>query len=135
MASVSGAFRAAVFHSSLSARRPRYSTGWWAWLLQRVTGVLLVAYLLLHIGVISSVQVGAHAFDRALAFVQQPVFAYLDIALIAIVIYHGANGMRVILLDMGIGVRRQAAMAWGAVLVTAAGTAFAVLAGRPLLFR
>ncbi|MBI4218786.1 MAG: succinate dehydrogenase, cytochrome b556 subunit [Chloroflexi bacterium] len=127
--------KAAVFHSSVSIRRPRYSTGWWAWLLQRVTGVLLVAYLLLHIGVISSVQAGAHAFDRVLGFVQKPVFAYLDIALIAIVIYHGANGVRVTLLDMGIGVRRQAAMAWAAGLVTVLGTVFAAYMGRPLLFR
>lgn len=133
MAFVSGALKAAVLHPGVAARRPRYSTGWWAWLLQRVTGVLLVAYLLLHIGVISSVQAGAHAFDRVLAFVQAPVFAYLDIVLIAIVLYHGANGVRVILLDMGVGNRHQAAMAWLAVLVTAAGTAFAAYLGRPLL--
>ena len=50
----------------------RTRVGWWAWLIQRITGVLLVGYVLLHIGVISSSQAGSERFDQVLKFVQHP---------------------------------------------------------------
>jgi succinate dehydrogenase / fumarate reductase cytochrome b subunit len=113
----------------------RDRTGWWAWLLQRVTGVLLVGYLFLHIAVISSAQHGSAAFDALLRFVQQPAFVVLDMVLIAIVLYHTLNGTRLILFDLGIGLKQQAALFWICVALTVLGTALSVYLSRPLIFR
>ncbi len=115
--------------------RYRYTrVGWWAWVLQRVTGIALVLYLLVHIGVISTAIAGEGTFDDTLAFLQTPVFVVLDLLLLAAVVYHAANGVRIILLDLGIGIRAQAT-AWWTVMALTTGT---VLAGAtltwPLIF-
>ncbi len=109
--------------------------GWWAWALQRATGVLLVGYLLLHIVVISTSILGVDAFDAVLEFVQHPVFEALNVALIAIVLYHTFNGVRVVLFDVGIGIRRQAASFWTCVILTATGTGASAVLSVPLIFR
>ena len=109
--------------------------GWWAWVLQRVTGVALVLYLLVHIGVISTAIAGETTFDDTLAFLQTPVFVVLDLLLLAAVVYHAANGVRIILLDLGIGIRAQATAWWTVIaLTTGAVAAFATVTW-PLIFR
>ncbi len=129
-------FRTVLLHSGIS-REPHTRTriGWWAWLLQRVSGVLLVGYLLLHIGIISTSQAGADTFDSVLIFVQHPVFATLNILLIAIVLYHAFNGVRVILFDLGIGIKRQAALVWASVILTGVGTGASAYLSIPLIVR
>jgi succinate dehydrogenase cytochrome b subunit len=80
--------------------------GMWAWLLHRISGLVLVAYLLAHIGVISQGHVqGQAGFDRLFRTLESPLFVLLDVALVGAVIYHGFNGMRVLLMDIGVGIR------------------------------
>ena len=92
--------------------------GWWAWLLQRVTGLGLVIYLFLHIGVISTVQLGADTFDDVLAVLQTPFFVVLDLMLATAILYHGLNGIRVVLIDLGIGIKRQVELFWACLVLT-----------------
>lgn len=128
--------RAFLLHSDTARdAHTRTRTGWWAWALQRVTGVLVVAYLFLHIAVISTSQAGAETFDGTLKFVQHPVFAVLNIVLIAIILYHALNGMRVILFDLGVGIRQQAALFWASVVLTVMGTGVSAYLSIPLIFR
>ena len=112
----------------------RTRVGWWAWALQRVTGVVLVAYLLVHIAVISTSILGVAAFDSTLGFVQHPVFEALNIGLITIVLYHTFNGVRVVLFDVGIGIRRQAEGFWTCVALTALGAGASFVLSVPLIF-
>jgi len=42
----------------------------------------------------------------------QPMFVFLDFLLVCAVIYHAMNGFRVVLFDMGIGIRRQKMVFW-----------------------
>lgn len=81
----------------------------WAWLLQRITGLALVFYLFLHIWVISFSAVGKDglSFDLVLTALQTPFFIVLDLALLAAVLFHALNGIRILLFDLGIGVRSQ----------------------------
>ena len=128
--------KAVLLHSGTSRESlTRSRTGWWAWLLQRITGVLLVAYLFLHIAVISTSQAGEDTFDDVLAFVQHPVFMVLNVGLIAIVLYHSVNGVRVVLFDLGIGIKRQAELFWVGVVLTVAGTGVSAYLSLPLIFR
>jgi succinate dehydrogenase / fumarate reductase cytochrome b subunit len=118
--------------------RDRFSgsrAGWWAWLLQRITGLGLVFYLFTHIIVISTAQAGADTFDDVLAVFQTPVFVVLDLFLAAAVLYHGLNGVRVILIDLGVGVARQAELFWACLGLTAITMAAVTYFSFPLITR
>ena len=109
--------------------------GWWAWLLQRVTGLGLVLYIFLHIGVISTAQLGADTFDDVLALLQTPIFVVLDLLLATAVLYHGLNGVRVIVIDLGIGVSRQAELFCVCLVLTALTMATVTYFSLPLIVR
>ena len=73
------------------------STGFISFVLRRVSGVALVLYLFMHMWVIGSVNQGAEVFDARLAAVQTPVFKLLEIALLAAVVYHAFDGIRLLI--------------------------------------
>ncbi|MCA9959138.1 MAG: succinate dehydrogenase, cytochrome b556 subunit [Anaerolineales bacterium] len=73
------------------------TTGFLSFILRRVSGVVLVLYLFTHMWVIGSVNKGAEAFNSRLALVQTPLFKYLEIALLAAVIYHAIDGIRLLI--------------------------------------
>ncbi len=66
---------------------------------------------------------------------QHPVLATLDIVLIAILLFHAANGVRIMLLDAGIAANRQLEMFWVSIAVTLAGVAASAWLSFPLIFR
>jgi len=107
-----------------------YRLGMWAWLIQRVTGLGLVLYVFMHLFVISSsiAGQGGKSFDEVMSFLKAPFFIVLEILLMAAVLYHALNGIRILLFDVGIGVRRQKELFWGlmaaAVIAWLAGTYF-----------
>ena len=116
----------------------RYGVGMWAWLLQRLSGIVIVIYLFFHIWVISTSLQGGQAFDRVLGNLQNPFILALELLLFWAILYHTFNGFRVILFDLGYGVRQQKAVFWAvmavAVLFLAAGivVAWPFLTGKPL---
>ena len=116
-------------------RRSGSRSGWYAWLFQRLTGIGLVGYLFLHIGVISTGRWGDKTFDQVLVFLQTPPFVVMDLILVAVVLFHALNGVRVILFDLGVGIRQQAALFWSALILTAAASGVATYFSWPLIFR
>jgi succinate dehydrogenase / fumarate reductase cytochrome b subunit len=83
-----------------------------AFAIQRTTGILLLVYLFLHISTIHELAHGAAAFDHALARFRSPGFKLLEIALLGTVILHALNGIRITLLDLGLGHGRQRQLFW-----------------------
>lgn len=75
------------------------TTGFISFLFRRVSGVALVLYLFMHMWVIGSVNAGPEAFDARLAMVQAPLFKLGEVALLAAVIYHGFDGIRILIVD------------------------------------
>jgi succinate dehydrogenase / fumarate reductase cytochrome b subunit len=73
------------------------STGFLSFLLRRVTGVALVLYLLLHIWVIGGINSSAGTFNSRMEFLGKPFFRVLEIGLLAAVIYHGIDGIRLLM--------------------------------------
>lgn len=129
-------FKALSLHRGASLdRNAGTRAGWWAWFLQRLTGVALVGYLFLHILVISTVQAGQDAFDSVLIVLQKPFFVVLDLFLIAAVVYHALNGVRVLLFDLGIGLKRQAGLFWVCMVLTTILTLVVGYFSLPLIFR
>ncbi|MFZ5648149.1 MAG: succinate dehydrogenase, cytochrome b556 subunit [Bacillota bacterium] len=85
------------------------AVGMWAWMLHRITGVGLVLYLLLHATLMSTSLIsGAQSFNATLTtLMTNPVLHFMELLLVGAVIYHGLNGIRLLLFDMGIGFSRQ----------------------------
>ncbi len=100
------------------------ATGMWAWLLFRISGLILVFYLGAHIIVISTGQFDQ--FNNLMKAFDHPVAVVLDLALVVAVLYHALNGVRIILMDFGIGVQRHKITFWSAMAVVA--ICFAVFA-------
>jgi succinate dehydrogenase / fumarate reductase cytochrome b subunit len=80
--------------------------------IQRVTGLLLLVYLFLHVRTVHALSEGPEAFDRAVAQFRGPVFKMLEIALLGAVILHALNGVRITLIDVGAGQTRQSRLFW-----------------------
>ncbi|HEY1294810.1 MAG TPA: succinate dehydrogenase, cytochrome b556 subunit [Chloroflexota bacterium] len=70
-----------------------------AWLLHRISGVAIVLFLFLHILDTSLVGIGPGAYDTFVSIYRFPLFRVLEVALVAAVVYHGVNGVRVIVVD------------------------------------
>lgn len=104
--------------------------GMTAWVLQRVTGVALLAYLFLHVVTIHHLSEGPAAFNRELAFYGTPFFKLAEIGLLLTVILHALNGIRLTMLDMGYAHRSQRKVFW--VLVVCAGAAVFIAGAVPI---
>jgi succinate dehydrogenase cytochrome b subunit len=91
------------------------ATGMWAWLLFRISGVILVFYLGAHIIVTSMGRFDK--FDGLMEFFDKPVMVILDLALVVAILYHALNGVRIILMDFGIGIHRHKIMFWTAMAI------------------
>lgn len=121
-----------VRYADLDLWPTKLRTGMWAWILHRITGLAIVFYLLMHIGVISTALWGG--FDHTMAILRHPVFATGELLLVCAVLYHGLNGLRIILFDLGMGIKHQKALFWGAFLLAAAGSLWAAKVFWPLIF-
>lgn len=105
-----------------TAASPRYKThsqvwsavGMWAWILHRITGIGIVLYLLLHATLMGmSLISGPQAFNATLkTLMTNPVLHFAELALVGAIIYHGMNGIRLLLFDIGIGFSRQKEIFW-----------------------
>lgn len=81
--------------------------GSWAFALNRLTGIGLTLYLLIHLGVLTILLQGEQAWDNFIAVAKSPFFLALDVILLIGLLFHGLNGVRVALVGMGIGVKNQ----------------------------
>jgi succinate dehydrogenase / fumarate reductase cytochrome b subunit len=73
------------------------STGFISFVLRRFSGVALVLYLFTHMWVIGSALSGPEVFDARLATVQTTFFKFLEILLLAAVVYHAFDGIRLLI--------------------------------------
>jgi succinate dehydrogenase / fumarate reductase cytochrome b subunit len=98
---------------SATIRKYRWQfSGMVAHLVQRVTGLLLLFYLFLHVHTIRQLSEGPVAFNQAIGEFKSPFFKLLEIALLGTVILHALNGVRITLIDLGVGHKRQRQLFW-----------------------
>ena len=110
--------------------RYRWQLGFWAFLLMRISGVALTAYLVMHLYVLNHLLDGPAAFDELMKTVQNPVFKLFEIALLGAVLYHGFNGVRVLIVDFGKGALTHKSWFWAA---ACAGLVALILGAIPML--
>jgi len=99
-----------------------------AFLANRVTGLLLIGYLYLHLGVLYLLTEGSGSWASVLSLFKNHLFLALESLLILFILVHGLNGLRLVLVETGVGVRHQKAWFTTAMAVSAALYAVVVLA-------
>jgi succinate dehydrogenase / fumarate reductase cytochrome b subunit len=88
-----------VFKGTAEETKLNANIGTFAWLLHRITGLLLLLYLFLHLYVLGSANSGPEAFNGRLSIVQSPLFHFLEIGLILTIFYHMINGLSITVMD------------------------------------
>jgi len=73
--------------------------GQWSWVAHRITGIFVVAFLFGHIVDTFGVGFGPELYDETISLYQQWWFKPFEVALVAAVVYHAFNGLRIILFD------------------------------------
>jgi succinate dehydrogenase / fumarate reductase, cytochrome b subunit len=73
--------------------------GQWTWLAHRVTGVAIILFLFAHVVDTAVIGWGPEAYNRVVAVYHNPYVKLLELGLVAAVIYHALNGVRIMLVD------------------------------------
>jgi succinate dehydrogenase / fumarate reductase cytochrome b subunit len=95
----------AVAQQRLSRRRSGYGTpyrgreGQWSWIFHRVTGVAIILFLFAHVVDTAVIGWGPEAYNRVIAVYHNPFIRLLELGLVAAVIYHALNGIRIMITD------------------------------------
>jgi succinate dehydrogenase / fumarate reductase cytochrome b subunit len=98
----------------------RRSVGLWAFVLHRLSGIGLVAYLYLHLAVLNQLRAGPGQWDAFMALARSPLFLALDVILLGGLLIHGLNGLRLMLVGTGHGHRRQKSLFWAGLAIALA---------------
>ena len=75
------------------------SEGQYSWLLHRVTGVAIILFLFAHVVDTAVVGWGPEAYNRVASVYHNPFVRLLELGLVAAVLYHSFNGVRIMLID------------------------------------
>jgi succinate dehydrogenase / fumarate reductase cytochrome b subunit len=93
------------------------NVGTWSWLLHRITGVILVIYLFMHIFALSSSTGGETTFNSWLSKLQTPLTHVLEIGLAAVVAFHLLNGLRITIADFFFLTKPHKSIFWIAMVI------------------
>lgn len=97
----------------------RGQSGQWSWLLHRITGLGVLLFLLVHIVDITLIGFGPTIYNDAIAIFSTPIIRVISLALIASLLFHAFNGIRIILIDFWpAGYKYQQAMFYIVLAVT-----------------
>lgn len=79
--------------------RYRGSIGQWSWVLHRISGLGVVLFLTLHVVDTSWAVFYPEKYVSAIASYQSPLFTLGEFGLVACVVYHALNGLRIAIID------------------------------------
>ena len=86
----------------------------WSWVLHRITGATIFFFLFVHVLDTALVRVSPEAYNEVVDTYKTPIVGLMEVGLVAAVLYHALNGIRVILIDFWQhGPRYQRLMLWG----------------------
>jgi succinate dehydrogenase / fumarate reductase, cytochrome b subunit len=91
--------------------------GGWAFALNRLTAIGLTVYLFLHLLILGKLAQGPGAYDQFLELTENPFIKFGEWAVVAAVLLHGLNGIRIVLTSFGVGVTRQRQLFFGLMIV------------------
>jgi succinate dehydrogenase / fumarate reductase, cytochrome b subunit len=89
--------------------------GMWSWVAHRVTGVLIFFFLFVHVLDTALVRVSPETYNETVAIYKTPIVNLMEYGLVAAVLFHALNGLRVVAVDFwSKGARYQKQMLWTA---------------------
>lgn len=97
--------------------RYRWPAGMWAFLLHRITGFFFTFYLLTHILVMSNLARGEAQFNKTMVFLASPIFKIGECALLACILFHMLNGIRILLFDWADAYRKEKVFFYGLMII------------------
>ena len=87
--------------------------GMWSWVAHRITGVTVFFFLFVHVLDTALVRVSPEVYDAVVDTYKNPLVGLMELGLVAAVMFHGFNGIRVMLVDFwSEGPRHQRLMLW-----------------------
>lgn len=91
----------------------RGKVGMWSWVLHRITGVAIFFFLLVHVLDTALVRVSPEAYNVVIATYKTPIIGLAELGLVAAILYHALNGLRITLIDFwSKGAKYQNQMFW-----------------------
>ncbi|MFC7046325.1 succinate dehydrogenase, cytochrome b556 subunit [Halobacteriaceae archaeon GCM10025711] len=97
-----------------------FSAGMWAWIFHKFTGWVLIGYLFTHIAVLSTATVDATTYTNTLQSLEAVlVVRILEVGLLSVAVFHILNGVRLLFVDLGIGLEAQDKSFYVSLVVTA----------------
>lgn len=88
--------------------------GTWAWFFQRLSAVLLIAFLAIHIYASHFMDLDSHVADDPLITFEdvsirldQLFYIVVDYGMLSMVLFHGLNGFRTVLFDFDMFAKRK----------------------------
>jgi len=109
-------------------RWTEFSAGMWAWIFHKFTGWVLVGYLFTHIAVLSTaIDPGTIAgsnpsmyTDTIQGLESLLVVRVMEVGLLATAVFHILNGIRLLMVDLGIGLEAQDKSFYASLIITGA---------------
>jgi succinate dehydrogenase / fumarate reductase cytochrome b subunit len=91
----------------------RGKVGMWSWVLHRITGVSIFFFLLVHVLDTALVRMSPEAYNAVITTYKTPIIGLAELGLVAVILFHALNGIRVILIDFwSKGAKYQNLMFW-----------------------
>src|ERR1700748_3820479 len=77
----------------------RGDPGMWSWVLHRITGATIFFFLFVHVLDTALVRISPQTYNEVIGTYKTPIVGLMELGLVAAVLYHALNGIRVILID------------------------------------
>ena len=99
-----------------------FSAGMWAWIFHKFTGWVLVGYLFTHIAVLSTALAdNPDIYTNTLQGLEALlVVRFLEVGLLAVAVFHILNGVRLLMVDLGVGLEAQDKSFYASMVLTGA---------------
>ena len=92
--------------------------GMWTWVAHRITGVTLFFFLFAHVIDTAMVRVSPEAYNASVEVYKNPIVGLLELGLVAAVVFHAFNGLRIIAVDFwSEGPRYQRQMSYAVIAI------------------
>lgn len=90
----------------------KFHVGTIAWLFHRISGLALIFYLSLHVWVVHYLAENPATFDNLMKFLASPIFKLAEVGLLAAILYHAFNGLRLMCVEFVWGNTNQKQLFW-----------------------
>lgn len=96
----------------------RGRNGQWAFMMHRITGFLVVMFLLLHVVDVSLINIDEELYNDVHELYGNTILRIFEIGLLGALLFHALNGLRIIIFDFFPAASYQKHLLWGVVFLT-----------------